>query len=291
MGEIGLPAKRIAPLEMSAGEFRAVGHRLVDRVAEFLESLPERPVVPDESPEDVRRALGADRPLPQQGTDAAKLMDHAADLLFQHSLFNGHPRFWAYITSSAAPIGALADLLASAVNPNLGGWDLAPIASEIELETVRWIAELIGYPADCGGLLVSGGNMANFVAFLAARRAKASWDVRKEGLGGRPLRIYASAETHTWIQKAADLFGYGTDAIRWVAPDRELRMDVAELRRSIAEDRASGAEPFLLVGTAGSVGTGAIDPLGELAAVAKEEGLWFHVDGAYGGFAAALPDA
>jgi glutamate/tyrosine decarboxylase-like PLP-dependent enzyme len=280
---------RSAALEMSPEEFREAGNRLVEKIAGFLSTLPERPVSPNESPKAVRRLIGG--PLPAKGEPAARLLDEAAELLFSHSLFNGHPRFWAYITSSAAPIGALGDLLAGAVNPNIGGWDLAPIATEIELETVRWIAELIGYPTTCGGILVSGGNMANFVAFLAARRARAGWDVRKEGLGSHRMTLYASVETHTWVQKAADLFGLGTDAIRWIGVDAELRMDVAALEAAIRKDRADGAQPFLLVGTAGSVSTGAIDPLPELARVAKEHGLWFHVDGAYGGFAAALPDA
>ena len=282
-------AARTSALEMTPEEFRDAGQRLVERIAGFLSTLPERPVSPNESPRSVRDLIGG--PLPQAGEPAARLLDEAADLLFEHSLFNGHPRFWAYITSSAAPIGALADLLAAAVNPNVGGWDLAPIATEIELETVRWIADLIGYPAGCGGILVSGGNMANFVGFLAARRARAPWDVRAEGLAGRPLRLYASAETHTWVQKAADLFGLGTNAIRWIPVDADFRMDVRALEEAIRRDREAGDLPFLVVGTAGSVSTGAVDPLPELARVAKEQGLWFHVDAAYGGFAAALPDA
>ncbi|MCB0617671.1 MAG: amino acid decarboxylase, partial [Saprospiraceae bacterium] len=139
------------------------------------------------------------------------LLKQTASWLFEHSTFNGHPRFLGYITSSPTPIGALADLLAAAVNPNVGGWQLSPIASEIERQTIRWIAELIGYPTDCGGLLVSGGNMANFVGFLAARKAKAGWNIREKGLRDHPqLVAYASAETHTWLQKAADLFGLGT---------------------------------------------------------------------------------
>ena len=215
-------------------------------------------------------------------------------LLFDHSLLSAHPRFWGYIYSSAAPIGALGDLLAAAVNPNVGAWNLSPIASEIEAQTVRWIAELIGYPSDCGGLLVSGGNMANFVPFLAARKAKADWNASAEGLraaAGRPLRVYCSAETHTWIHKAADLFGLGTDAIRWIGTDSDLRMDTAALRKQIQEDKARGDLAFIVVGAAGSVSTGAVDPLPELAAIAREHDLWFHVDGAYGAIAAALPEA
>ncbi|CAN5409912.1 aspartate aminotransferase family protein [soil metagenome] len=283
--------ERRAPLEMSPEEFRAHGHRLVDRIAEFLASLPERPVTPAEPVDAVRAALGGDG-LPASGADPGRLLEEAAELLVEHSLFNGHPRFFGFITSSAAPIGALGDLLAAAVNPNLGGWTLSPVATEIEAQTVRWTAEMLGYPTDCGGLLTSGGNTANFIGFLAARRARAGWDVREEGVAaGPPLRVYASKETHTWIQKAADLFGLGTGSIRWIPTDARLRMDTAVLRERIREDRERGDAPFLLVGTAGSVSTGAIDPLPELAAIAREHDLWFHVDGAYGGFAAVLPDA
>lgn len=285
--------KRAAPIDMNAEEFRAAGHRLVDRIAEFLKSIPSRPLTPAEPPHVVREALG-ETALPEQGTPAKDLLDQAATLLFEHSLLSAHPRFWGYIYSSAAPIGALGDFLAAAVNPNVGAWNLSPIASEIEAQTVRWIAELIGYPTDCGGLLVSGGNMANFVPFLAARAAKADWDIRASGLtgkGSRPLRVYCSAETHTWIHKATDLFGLGTDAIRWIATDDQLRMDIGELRKRIREDKNRDDFPFIVVGAAGSVSTGAVDPLPELASVAREHGLWFHVDGAYGAIAAALPDA
>jgi len=285
--------ERLAPIDMSPEEFRAAGHRLVDRIAEFLESLPKRRLTPAEPPHAVRAALG-EGSLPEKGSPAAEILEQAATLLFEHSLLSAHPRFWGYIYSSAAPIGALGDFLAAAVNPNAGAWNLSPMASEIEAQTVRWIAELIGYPTDCGGLLVSGGNMANFVPFLAARTAKADWDIRANGLtgkGSRPLRVYCSAETHTWIHKAADLFGLGTDAIRWISTDDQLRMDTAALRKQIHEDKAHGAWPFIVVGAAGSVSTGAVDPLPEIAAICREHGLWFHVDGAYGAIAACLPDA
>ena len=158
---------------------------------------------------------------------------------------------------------------------------------------MRWVAELIGYPAACGGIMVSGGNMANMVGFLAARRAKAPWDVRQAGLraGSGQLLAYVSRETHTWIQKAADLFGLGLDAVRWIDVDDRLRMRVDALEAAIAADRAAGHLPFLVVGTAGSVSTGAIDPLGDIADTCRRHDLWFHVDGAYGAPAAALPEA
>ena len=281
---------RIAPLEMTPSEFRKVGFQLVERIAEFLCSLPDRPVTPNEPPAVIREALGTGS-LPQQGTEARDLLEEAADLLFDHSTFNGHPRFMAVITSSAAPIGALGDLLAAAVNPNLGGWPASPMGTEIEAQTIRWIAEMIGYTGDCGGLLVSGGNMGNFVGFLAARKAKASWDVRASGMAGkdsRRMRLYTSSETHTWIHKATDMFGLGTDAIRWIPVDERLCMDMTALRNQIQEDIEAGDLPFLVIGTAGTVSTGAVDPLPEIAAICREYDLWFHVDGAYGGFAAVL---
>jgi aromatic-L-amino-acid/L-tryptophan decarboxylase len=284
---------RAAVVEMTPEEFRAAGHRMVDRIADYLATVRKRPVTPGESPAELRKLLG-DGPLPERGTAAESLLEEAADLVINHSLLNGHPRFWGYINPSSAPIGALGDLLAGAVNPNVGAWILSPAASAIEAQTVRWIAEMLGYPTDCGGLLVSGGNMANFVGFVAARRAKAGWDVRSAGFMGaeaRRLRAYVSSETHTWIHKATDLFGLGTEAIRWIPVDAALRMDTEALRKQIRADSEAGDLPFLVVGTAGTVSTGAVDPLPEIAAIARQHNLWFHVDGAYGGFAAILPDA
>jgi aromatic-L-amino-acid decarboxylase len=160
---------RHAPLAMDAATFRKLGHRLVDQLGEFLELLPLGPVTRDESPSVVRDALDLTGPLPEMGMDPGPLLEETAQLLFAHSLFNAHPRFFGYITAPPAPIGILGDFLAAAVNPNVGAWTLSPAATEIESQTVRWIAELIGYPGDCGGLFLSGGNMANFVCFLAAR--------------------------------------------------------------------------------------------------------------------------
>jgi len=233
--------QRVSPLAMDSQQFRELGNQLVERIAGFLDLLPHGPVTPGESPATVREALGADRPLPLHGTDASALLSHAADLLIDHSLFNGHPRFLGYVTSSAAPIGALGELLASAVNANAGAWLLSPMASEIEGQTIRWVAEMLGYPVDCGGLFVSGGNMANMVCFFAARQAKAGWDVRAKGMAGKRLRVYCSKETHTWIHKAADIAGLGTDAIRWIATDGELCIDLTALREQIHADIAAGA--------------------------------------------------
>ncbi|MEO8125480.1 MAG: pyridoxal-dependent decarboxylase, partial [Bryobacteraceae bacterium] len=259
--------RRQAALEMTEDEFRSLGHDLVDRIAGFLASTRGRAVTPAEPADKVRTVLGATRELPQGGKEAAELLESASDLLFEHSLLNGHPRFYGYITSSAAPIGMLAELLASSVNANVGAWKLSPMATEIEAQTIRWLAQFIGYPTDCGGLLLSGGNMANLTCFLAARAAKAGWDVRKQGTARESrLVVYASKEAHTWIQKAADLTGLGTEAIRWIGIDKQQRMDLAALEAQYSRDLAEGYQPFLVVGSAGTVSTGAVDPLAEIGA-------------------------
>lgn len=283
---------RRAPLAMETARFRALGYEMVDRIADFLAAVPTGPVTPGESPTELRALLGDDAPIPETGEDPGSVLASAAELLFRHSLFNGHPRFFGYITSSPAPIGMLGDFLAAAVNANVGGWQLSPIATEIETQAVRWIADLIGYGNPCGGLMVSGGNMANFLGFFAARASAADWGLREGGLrgpGARDLRVYGSAETHTWIHKAADIAGLGTDAIRWIPTDDRQRMDVDALRDAIARDRDAGARPMMVVGTAGSVSTGAVDPLLDIAELCREQRVWFHIDGAYGGFAAAVP--
>ncbi len=285
--------KRSAPSEMASEHFRVLGHSLIDAVANFLARLPQAPTASPLLPDAMRNVIG-NRELPENGTDIAPLVEEFSRLFFEHSTHNGSPRFFGYITSSAAPIGALADLLAAAVNPNCGAWALSPIATEIENETLRWLAQFLGLPGRWDGLLVSGGNMANIVGFMVARRAKAPWDVRTKGLAdseSRRLVLYGSAEMHTWINKAADMSGLGTAATRWIPTDDKHRMRANQLRKRIVADRAAGLYPFLVIGTAGSVGTGAIDPLPEVAKICKEFNLWFHVDGAYGAPAVALDDA
>ena len=285
---------RDAPIRIASEDFRRIGHELVETIATFLESVPSRPVTTGESVKEIHEVVGSAAPLPHDGTDAGELLRTTATMLFDHSLFNSHPRFFGYITSSPAPIGMLGDLLAAAANPNVGSWRLGPVATEIEAQVVRWIAELIGFPPSGGGLLVSGGNMANTVPLFAARAAAATWDVRKSGVGGpgtAPLRVYASEETHTWIQKATDMAGMGTDSIRWIPTDDDLRMDVVALREAIEQDIEAGDKPMMVVGTAGSVSTGAVDPLFEIARICRDAKVWFHVDGAYGALAAAVPGA
>ncbi|MFN7985091.1 MAG: aminotransferase class V-fold PLP-dependent enzyme [Vicinamibacterales bacterium] len=284
---------RVSPIHMDAETFRRLGHRLVDDLARHMSEIADGRVTPGESPSTVRAALGTDSALPEDGTDADALLARTTRVLFEHSLFNAHPRFLGYITSPPAPIGVLSDLLASTVNANVGAWALSPAATEIEGQAVRWIGELLGMPPTSGGLMVSGGNMANFAAFLAARAAGAPWNVREDGVGRQhgTLRVYASSETHTWLQKAADMSGLGSAAVRWIPTDDQQRMQVSALVEQLDADRAAGDIAFLVVGTAGTVSTGAVDPLRAIATVCRERGIWFHVDGAYGGFAAATSEA
>jgi aromatic-L-amino-acid/L-tryptophan decarboxylase len=285
------PTLRDAPLALAPEAFRRAGHALVDRLAEFLESLPRGSLTAADSPAELRSLLDAATPIPEEGTDAETLLRDTAEYLIGHSLFNGHPLFFGYITSSPAPIGMLGDLLAAALNANLGAWILAPAATEIEAQTIRWIAELIGYPRTAGGLFVSGGNMANMVGLFTARVAAADWDVRKLGVAdpaARPLRVYASTETHTWLQKATAIAGTGTDSICWIPVDDEGRMDAAALKNALVADRSAGLAPLMVVGTAGTVSTGAVDPLYDIAQICRDTGVWFHVDGAYGALAAPV---
>ena len=285
---------RRTPAELDPDEFARLGHRLVDDVAELLRSLRERPLGPGETLEQIRAALGAERPLPRDASDPGQVLEEATRLLFDHSVFNSHPRFFGYVTSGPAPFGVLGDLLAAAVNPNVGASALSPMATEMEAQAVRWIAELVGFPPGGGGVLVSGGNVANMLGFWAARATVKSWDVRRDGMsaeGSRRLRVYVPIGTHTWIHKAADLAGLGTSSIRWIGTDARGAIDLPALGSSIEADAAAGDLPLLVVGTAGSVATGAVDPLPELRELCDAHGLWLHVDGAYGAFAAAAPNA
>lgn len=285
--------QRNAPIEIAPEDFRKVGYQVVDQLADFLEYLPQRPVTPGETPSDIRKLLG-NKSLPDEGVPLVGLLDETIELLVNHSLFNGHPRFWGYITSSAAPIGAFGDFIAAMINSNVGAWIASPVASEIEAQTIRWIADMIGYPTDCGGLLTSGGNVANFACFMAARNSKATWDARKIGIANgnnNRLIVYCSAETHTWIDKAVDQYGLGTNSVRWIKTDDNLQIEIAALRDQIIDDKKSGFIPFMVVGTAGSTGVGVVDNLPALSDICREFDLWFHVDAAYGGFAACLPEA
>jgi len=283
--------KRENSIEISKTEFRKMGYQLIDTISDFLDDISNQPVTTTKSIKELQQLLG-NSSLPNKGVSADELLISTSKLLFDNSLLNGHPKFFGFITSSAAPIGALADLLAASVNPNVGGQILSPIATEIEKQTITWLAEFIGVSPSYGGVLVSGGNMANFTAFLAARTAKAPKSIKENGLSNtsKQLISYCSKSTHTWIDKAAILFGHGSNSIRWIPTDASNKMNIKALGQSIKEDITQGHQPFMVVGTAGDVSTGVVDNLKAVAAVCKTHDLWFHIDGAYGIPAAVIPE-
>ena len=280
----------VRDLDWAPERARAFADGAADLWEELLRRLPELPVRRRWSAEDVRNAVAI--PVPDEPMADEALLAYLRDVVFEWSAYLGHPRFLAYISGAGTVPGAAADLLAAGLNMNAGGWQLAPSAIEIEVALTRFFAnEMFGLPEGAGGLIVSGGAMANFVALKAARDRRAGWDVRNEGiLAGPQLGLYLSTETHVVSDRAADMLGIGWANVRHVSVDDGSRMRVDELRAQIARDRETGIRPFAVVGTAGTVSTGAIDALGDIADVCADEGLWFHVDAAYGGPAMLAED-
>ena len=265
---------------------RRLAHRMMDDAMDYLEGVRERPVWKP-VPESTKVALRAG--LPAEGKDPAAVYDEFRRDVFPHTMGNIHPRFWGWVIGTGTPFGMLADMMASTMNPNIGGGDQGP--NYVEMQVLGWLKEMLGYPAEASGLLVSGGSMANLVGIAVARNAKAEADIAQAGIAAapRPMVLYASTETHNSVAKAVSLLGLGRDALREIPVDASYRMDVAALRRAIAEDRKAGRHPFCVVGNAGTVNTGAFDALPELADLCKAENLWFHVDGAFGALAAIAP--
>jgi aromatic-L-amino-acid decarboxylase len=287
---ISHPDKR-APLALDPAQFRRLAHAAVDLVADYLAGVGAasvfRPMTPGE------RTTLMQEPLEAAGVAPEAILERFRTAVLPHAMGNGHPRFFGWVNSPPAPVGIVADFLAAAMNPSCAGGDHAAVY--VERAAVRWLMELIGFPTeDSMGLLVSGGSAATLIALAAARHRAAledGWNVRTEGLQhARPtLRLYISSEGHSCIQKAAEILGLGVHAIHKVAADERGRMDVASLRAAVAADRAQGHRPFCVAASAGTVGTGAIDPLGQIADLCATERLWLHVDGAYGAVAAVLP--
>jgi glutamate/tyrosine decarboxylase-like PLP-dependent enzyme len=275
--------------DWDADTWRRHATRLLETVIAASTNWEARRPSPLEGPGEVHERFR--RATPRAPLTIAELAALIEREVIPLSSYNGHPRWLAYITAGGTPAGVLGELIAAALNQNTALWRASPAATAIELQTIEWIKEMTGFPAGGEGLFVSGGQLANVVAHAVARDARAGWDVRARGLAGRPLRIYASEEIHYCHQQAAELLGLGRESVRLVPTDDRYRLRVDELRRLIAADRAAGFGPLSVVGTAGTVGTGAVDPLPEIARICREEGLWFHVDGAYGAFARLAPSA
>jgi aromatic-L-amino-acid decarboxylase len=268
-------------------EMRALGHRMVDDMLTYLQTVRERPVwqpIPDR----VKQHLKVPLPVEPQGV-AEAYQDFVTNVL-PYPMGNIHPRFWGWVMGTGTPFGVLADMLAATMNPNMGGGE--HVANDVEHQVLDWCKEMLGFPLDASGILVSGGSMANFVGLTVARNTLAGFDVRAKGVAAapQPMTFYGSIEMHSCLQKAVELLGLGNEALRRIPVNAEYQIDLAELDRAIETDRAAGYHPIGVIGNAGTVNTGAIDDLDTIADLCQREKMWFHVDGAFGALAAVSPE-
>jgi aromatic-L-amino-acid decarboxylase len=272
-------------LDITGDAARELSAQSVALVLDYFARVAELPVFPDTDAAAVASRLRTS--LPVEGEPVEKLMEDCRAVI-SASRHNGHPRFFGYVASPSTPAGAFADLIASALNANVTSWRSAPAGVEVERTVVRWLGSLIGYDEDARGLLTSGGSMANLNALYMAHRVKSDGETSRRGLwsAGRPMTVYSSDQVHMSVVKAADVLGLGREQVRLVPTDERLRLDVRRLRERIAGDINEGLRPFCVVANAGTVNTGAVDPLNDIADVCAEHNLWLHVDGAYGALAA-----
>ena len=267
-------------------ELRAQAHRMLDDMIDYIASVRDRPVwqpIPDAVRARFREQL------PREASDLGEVYRTFADFVAPYATGNVHPGFMGWVHGGGSAVGMLAEMLAAGLNANLGGRDHVPI--EVERQVVQWMREMFAFPKTASGIFVTGTSMANLMAVLVARTAALGKLARQQGIGndGGLLTAYTSKAAHGCISKAMDIAGFGSDALRCIGVDQSHRIELASLRAQIARDREVGFKPFLVVGSAGTVDIGAIDELGELAALCAEENIWFHVDGAFGALGILSP--
>jgi aromatic-L-amino-acid/L-tryptophan decarboxylase len=288
-------ALREAPLQSQSSEtldpkdwddIRALGHRMLDDMIDYAASIRERPVwqpIPDK----VRARFQVE--LPRAASDLGDVYREFTDFIVPYATGNVHPGFMGWVHGGGTAVGMLAEMLSAGLNANLGGRDHIPI--EVERQIVDWMRQIFGFPHGASGIFVTGTSMANLMAVLVARTSALGKSVRRRGIAedGTLLTAYTSTAAHGCISKAMDIAGFGSDALRCIEVDRFHRIDLAALRERITRDRLAGCKPFLVVGSAGTVDIGAIDDLDALSALCREQGLWFHVDGAFGALGVLAP--
>jgi aromatic-L-amino-acid decarboxylase len=272
-----IPDQNLDPKDWEA--MRALGHQMVDDLIDYWAGIREQKIwrpIPDE----VKEVF--DQPIPEQGQSPEEVYREFKENIFPYNKGNVHPRFFAWIQGTGTPMGTFGDLLASGMNPNTAIGEHS--AMYVDRQVVNWCKELMNFPSEASGILVSGGSMANITALTVARNSFGEEKIRQKGLkaASGQLLIYCSVETHSCIQKAAEIIGLGTDAVRKIGVNERFELDVQLLKAQLEEDLQAGFLPFCLVGTAGTVNTGAIDPMVDLLEISRAYGLWFHVDGAYG---------
>jgi aromatic-L-amino-acid/L-tryptophan decarboxylase len=292
MHEAGQEPTRADGLDMDPEEFRRHGYAAIDRIAEYL-ARPERwAVFPDTAPGSIQRMLPADAP--EHGEPMSALLDDFDRIILPNTTHWNHPGFMAYFGITGSAPGILAELLASALNVNAMLWRTGPAATELEETALAWLARLIGLPDGLDGTINDTASSSTLYALAAAREAQADLRVREEGLAGRGdvprLRVYCSAEAHSSVDKAVLTLGLGLSGVRRIGTDAAQRMDVAELGDAVRADRQAGIRPLAVVATVGTTSTTAVDPVPAIAELCAREGMWLHVDAAYGGPAAMLPE-
>lgn len=279
------PAHTLDPSDWQS--LREQGHRMLDDIFDYMERLRERPVW-QPTPAHVRASIH--EALPREPGDLDAVYRAFMENVLPYAVVNSHPGFMGWVQGGGTPVGMLAEMLAAGLNANLGGRDQMPV--EIERQVLQWVRELFHFPESASGLFVTGSSIANLIGVLVARTSALGIEARKQGVaaGGKRLVAYCSVGAHACIAKAIDMAGLGTEALRTIPTNTRHQMDIAVLKRTIAEDRAAGLTPFLVIGTAGTVDVGAIDDLHALADIAAEERIWLHIDGAFGALAMLSPE-
>lgn len=266
-------------------QFKQLGHKMIDDMTEYFKTVRMRPVwqsVPDK----IKNKFNSS--LPQEPQSIDEVYKEFCDFILPYPMGNIHPRFWSWVIGTGTPFAMLAEMLAAGMNPNLGGAEHG--ANYVEAQVIDWCKEMFQYPRKASGLLVSGCSIANLIGLTVARNVKAGFNIRKEGLSSSKLIYYGSIEMHSSIEKALQLLGLGSNALRKIPVNNKYQIDLAALKKAIYLDRDKGLLPICIIGNAGTVNTGVFDELEILADICKQENMWFHIDGAFGALTALAPE-